>query len=185
MVAGSKSNAMLEPRIEKLTLNVGIGEGGEKLEKAIKVVEKLVGTKVMKTSTIKRIPDFGVRPGTVIGCKTTIRGEKAVEFLKRAFEAIGNKLREEQFDDTGNFSFGIKEHIDVPGVKYDPTLGVIGMDICVTVERRGYRVKKRRLKQTGVGRHHRLKAEDSIDFIRKKFGIAIESAASKASREEA
>lgn len=183
MAAGSKNNAMLEPRIEKLTLNVGIGEGGEKLEKAIKVVEKLVGAKVMKTSTIKRIPDFGVRPGTVIGCKTTLRGRKAEDFLKRAFEAVGNKLREEQFDDTGNFSFGIKEHIDVPGVKYDPTLGVIGMDVCVTMERRGYRVKKRRLGQTAVGRHHRLKAQDSVEFMRKKFGLTIESAASKAGEE--
>ncbi len=183
MAGNNNSNAMLVPRIEKLTLNVGVGEGGEKLEKTIKVMEKLVGTKVIKTTTIKRIPDFGVRPMTVIGCKTTLRGQKAFDFLKRALEAVGNKLKETQFDEAGNFSFGVKEHIDIPGVKYDPTLGVIGMDVCVTMERRGYRVKKRRLKQTAVGKNHRLKAQDSIEFIKKSFGIAVESAAVTAGEE--
>ncbi len=183
MAGSNNGNAMLVPRIEKLTLNVGVGEGGEKLEKTIKVMEKLVGTKVIKTTTIKRIPDFGVRPMTVIGCKTTLRGQKASDFLKRALEAVGNKLKETQFDEAGNFSFGVKEHIDIPGVKYDPTLGVIGMDVCVTMERRGYRVKKRRLKQTAVGRHHRLKAQDSMEFVKKSFGIAVESAAVTAGEE--
>lgn len=178
------TNTMLEPRIEKVTINVGVGEGGEKLEKAIKVMEKLVGGAVVKTMTFKRIPDFGIRPKTVIGCKSTLRGGRATEFLKRALEAVGNKLREGQFDENGNFSFGVKEHIDIPGVKYDPTFGVIGLDVCVTVERRGYRVKKRRLAQTPVGRRHRLKTEDSIAFMRDRFGVAVESEKTRGEEEQ-
>lgn len=178
-------NKMLEPRIEKVTLNVGVGEGGERLEKAIKVMEKLAGSRVVKTMTFKRIPDFGIRPKTVVGCKTTLRGQRALEFLKRALEAVGNRLREEQFDGTGNFSFGVKEHIDIPGVKYDPTLGVLGMDVCVSLERRGYRVKRRRLAQSSVGGRHRLKNKDSIAFVKEKFGIVVESAESRREKEEA
>lgn len=175
-------NAMLEPRIEKVTLNVGVGEGGEKLEKVVKIIEKLVGAnnKVVKTTTMKRIPDFGIRPGTLIGCKTTLRGPKAEEFLKRAFEALGNKLGRERFDENGNFSFGIKEHIDIPGVKYDPSLGVVGLDVCVTMERRGYRIKRRRLRKTSVGLRHRLGPEDSAAFVGKKFGVKVTSASSEA-----
>jgi len=123
------------------------------------------------TMSFKRIPDFGVRPKTNIGAKITLRGSDAETFLKRALEAIDRRLTERNFDNHGNFSFGIKEHIDIPGVKYDPTTGIIGMDVCVTLERPGYRIKRRRLGKAKVGKHHRLTKEDAIKFVCEKFGI--------------
>lgn len=164
-------NPMRQPRIEKVTVNIGIAEGGEKLAKAAGVIETITGKKSVNTMTFKRIPDFGIRPKMTIGAKVTLRGQAAEAFLKRALEAIDKRITERNFDKGGNFSFGIKEHIDIPGVKYDPTTGIIGMDVCATLERPGYRVKRRRLGKTAVGRHHKLTKEDGIKFITEKFGI--------------
>ena len=105
---------MREPRIEKVTINIGVGESGEKLEKAAALLEKLTGRKPVKTKTMKRIPAFGIRPKMFIGVKVTLRGREAEEFLKKAFEAVGNRIKASSFDPLGNFSFGIKEYIDIP-----------------------------------------------------------------------
>lgn len=147
----------------------------EKLENAAKIIEKITGKKATKTLTMKRIPDFGIRPMELIGCKLTLRGKEAEDFLKRAFTAAENKINEWQFDENGNFSFGVKEHIDLPGVKYEPALGIIGMDVCVTVGRRGYRVKRRRMKQAKIGAKHRLGRNESIDFVKNKFNVKVVS----------
>jgi len=166
-------NPMRQPRIQKVTLNVGLGGGGEKLENAISIVESLCGRKPVKTMTYKRIPDFGIRPKMIVGCKVTLRGKEAETFLRRAFETLENKINEGIFDSRGNFAFGIKEHIDIPGVKYDPTKGIIGMDVCVTLERPGYRVARRRLQKKAVPTRHMLSADDSRKFISEKFNVQI------------
>ncbi len=170
----AKTNPMQQVAIEKVTINVGVGEGGAKLENAINVLKKVVGRTPVKTMTTKRIPDFGVRPNTVIGCKLTLRGEAAEKFLKRALAAAENTVRETSFDNEGNFAFGIKEYIDLPDVKYDPSLGIIGMDVCVTLKRPGYRVKWRRMRPAKVGLHHRVSREDAMEFA-KRFGAKISS----------
>lgn len=166
-------NPMRKIKIDKITLNVGAGEGGAKLENAINVLKKIIGKSPVKTTTFKRIPDFGVRPLTVIGCKLTLRGKDAENFLKRALHAVEHTLSERNFDTMGNFSFGVKEHIDLPDVKYDPTLGIIGMDVCVTMKRPGYRVKMRRLKTTKVGKSHRIGKAETIAFMKKEFSVKI------------
>lgn len=175
--AGKKSeNPMRQVRIDKVTINVGAGEGGAKLENAINVLKKIIGKTPVKTTTFKRIPDFGVRPATVIGCKVTLRGEDAEKFVKRAFLALENTISESNFDSTGNFSFGIKEHIDLPDVKYDPTLGIIGMDVSVTLKRPGYRVKIRRAKPAKIGKLHAVTKEDAVAFTKKTFGVKVTTA---------
>jgi len=166
-------NPMRVPRIEKVTINVGIGAGGEKLENAIQILKSLTGKTAVKTITMKRIPDFGIRPKMVVGDKITLRRDEAKAFLNRALDAVSRTIKPRQFDDYGNFSFGIKEHIDIPGVKYDPNLGVIGMDVCVTMERPGYRVRKRRLKKVPVGKGHLLKKEETMEFAKKNFGVRM------------
>ncbi|MFH0961997.1 MAG: 50S ribosomal protein L5 [archaeon] len=171
--SGTKENPMRQIRVDKVTLNVGAGEGGAKLENAINVLKKILGKNPVKTMTSKRIPDFGVRPGTVIGCKVTLRGADAEAFLNRAFSAVEKTLSARNFDSSGNFSFGIKEHIDLPDVKYDPTLGIIGMDVCVTLKRPGYRVKMRRAKPAKIGKNHLVTKDDAISFAKAKFGIVL------------
>lgn len=168
-----EANPMREILVDKVTINVGAGEGGAKLENAVNVLKKIIGKEPVKTMTYKRIPDFGVRPGTVVGCKLTLRGAEAEKFLKRAVAAVENTLAKSNFDESGNFSFGIKEHIDLPDVKYDPTLGIIGMDVCVTLKRRGYRVKMRRIKPAHVGKRHRIGKEEAVAFARKLLGIKL------------
>ncbi len=165
---------MREPVIEKVTVNIGVGEAGEKVEKALRLLEIVTGKKPVRTKTMKRIPAFGIRPKQFIGGKVTLRGNDAVEFLKRAFGAVGNRLKASWFDELGNFSFGIREYIDIPGMRYEPDIGIFGMDVCVTVGRKGYRVKRRRIARAKVGRSHLLTRQESIEFIKKKFGVEVE-----------
>ncbi len=164
---------MREPVIEKVTINIGVGEAGERVEKAVALLEKLTGKKPVKTKTMKRIPAFGIRPRQFIGAKVTLRGKEAEEFLKKAFEAVGNKIKASNFDELGNFAFGIAEYIDIPGMKYDPDIGIFGMDVCVSMGRKGYRVKRRRIKRSRVGKKHLLTKEEAIEFIKEKFGVEV------------
>ncbi len=163
---------MRKIRIEKVVLNIGIGESGEKLEKAKNLLEQLTGKKAILTKT-KRRTTFGVSKGREIGTKVTLRKDEATEILKRLLATKDNKLSPRCFDKNGNFSFGIHEHIDIPGVKYDPKIGILGMDVCVTLERPGFRVKKKRISKP-VGKKHRISKEEAMEFIKKNFGITIE-----------
>jgi len=168
-----KENPMLKPRIEKVTVNVSVGKSGEPLEKAIKILEELTGQKTCTRRARKTIRDFGIRRGEPIACLVTLRKEKSEGFLNRAFQAVGNRIPKSSFDQLGNFSFGIKEHIDIPRTKYVPELGIIGMDITVTMERPGYRVKRRRRAKSKIGSNHLLTAEESMLFTKEKFGVEI------------
>ena len=167
------TNLMLKPRIEKVVVNMSVGKSGEPLEKASKVLEQLTGQKPGLRKAKKTIRDFGVRKGESIACMVTLRKEEAKEFLKRVFPAIENRLSKENFDQLGNFSFGIKEHIDIPGTKYIPELGIHGMDVSVSLSRLGQRVKRRHRVKSRVGVKHKLSPEEGIAFVKEEFGIEV------------
>ena len=160
-------------KVEKLTLNIGTGEPGDKLEKAKKLLNAISGMKSVATSTNKRIPTWKVRPGLQIGAKVTVRGEKAKALLKRLLPGVENALPDTKFDSNGNFSFGIKEYLDVPDLKYDPEIGVIGFEIAVTLQRAGFRIKRRGLKKKKLPKNHRITKEEAIEFLKKEFGVKI------------
>lgn len=166
-------NLMREIKIEKITLNIGAGEAGEKLNKAKKILEKITNSKALETITMKRIPSWGIRPKLPIGCKVTLRGKRAEEVLLRLLKAIDNKIDEKKFDNAGNFSFGIPEYIDIPGVEYDPSIGIIGLEVAITLERPGYRIKRRRIKNKKISFNHLIKKEEAVDFIKNKFNVEI------------
>lgn len=168
-----QKNPMLRPRIEKVVVNCSVGKSGEPLEKAMKIIEEITGQKPCFRRAKKTIRDFGIRRKEPIACLVTLRGERALEFLKRALEAVDNKIPASSFDKFGNFSFGIREHIDIPGTRYSPDLGIIGMDVCVSLCRPGYRVKYRRRSRSRVGSKHRLTAEEAMAFLREEFGVEI------------
>lgn len=170
---GWNENAMLKPRIEKVTVNMSVGKSGEPLEKAAKVLEKLTGQRPCKRKAKQTIRDFGIRRGEPIACLVTLRGEKAKNFLKKAFQAGDNKLSRHCFDRYGNFSFGIREHIEIPGTKYEPELGIYGMDVSVTLGRPGYRVKRRRHARSKIGSGHLLTRREATMFIEDEFGVEI------------
>lgn len=105
--------------------------------------------------------------------KTTLRGQEAMEFLKKVLQALENRLKDSQFDSSGNFSFGIHEYINIPGIKYDPDVGILGMDVAVTLERPGFRVRKRRLRPGKIGKSHLIKKEEAIEWARKNLGVEV------------
>ncbi|MCS7120611.1 MAG: 50S ribosomal protein L5 [Nitrososphaerota archaeon] len=172
-VEAMQSNPMLKPRIDKVVVNVSVGKSGEPLEKAMKIIQELTEQKPCIRKAKKTIRDFGIRKNEPIACIVTLRGQKATSFLKKAFSAVDNKIRGECIDKLGNLSFGIKEHIDIPGVKYNPELGIIGMDICISLSRPGYRVKWRRRAKSKVGKDHLLTPEETISFLKEEFGVEI------------
>ncbi len=165
---------MRRPRLAKVTVNISVGAATERLRGAMKVIEMITGQKPVPRRAKRTIRDFGIRKGENIAAMVTLRGEKAVEFLKKAFEAIGYKLKASSFDEYGNVAFGIKEHIQIPGVKYDPEIGVYGMDVAITFERPGYRVlRRRRARKKHIPRRHRVTREEAMLYLHKEFGVEI------------
>ena len=168
-----QTTPILKPKIRKVTVNMSVGQSGEPLEKASKVLEQLTGQRPVKRKARQTIRDFGIRKGEPISCVVTLRKEKAVEFLKKAMQAVDNKISKNCFDNNGNFSFGIKEHIEIPGTKYMPELGIFGMDISVTLGRAGYCIKERRRIKSKIGASHLLTPEEAIVFIKDTIGVEI------------
>lgn len=162
---------MKEIKIEKLTLNIGTGKPGPELEKALKLLNTISGKKPVETKTKKRIPTWGVRPGLVIGCKVTLRGKKAEELLETLFQAVDHKLNLRKIDTHGNLSFGIKEYLDIPGVEYDISVGIIGLDVAITLKRPGYRIKHRKIKTKSIGNKHKITKEESQAFFEEKYKV--------------
>src|SRR5512136_2587703 len=162
---------MLKPKIEKVVVNLNVGKSGEPLEKANKVLKEITGQTPVKRKAKKTIRDFGIREGESIAVVVTLRKQKAIDFLKKVLPVVDNKVSKSSFDIHGNFAFGLKEHIEIPGVKYDPDVGIFGMDICVTINRPGDRVRDRRRHKAKVGKKQVLTPEESIFFTRQLLGV--------------
>ena len=164
---------MLKPRIEKVVVNLNVGKSGEPLEKASKVLKELTDQTPIKKKAKKTVRDFGIRQGEPIACVVTLRKQKAIDFLKKVLPVIENKILRSSFDKQGNFSFGLKEHIEIAGVKYDPDVGIFGMDVCVSMSRPGYRVKNRRKRKASLGPKHVLTPEEAVVFVKQTLGVEI------------
>ena len=168
------SDKMREIKVEKVTLNIGTGEPGDKLEKAMKLLHNISDMKPIITKSKSRIPSWDIRPGLEIACKVTLRKEKAEQVLVRLLKAIDNNVPESKFDNYGNFSFGIKEYIDIQDLEYEPDIGIIGLEAAVTLERPGYRIKRRRLMARKIPQAHRISKQEAIDFMISNFRIKLE-----------
>jgi large subunit ribosomal protein L5 len=166
-----ENNPMRTIRVEKLTLNIGTGKEQTMLEKAEKLLTQITGIPPVRTVTQKRIAAWGLRPGLPIGCKITLRKEQAIAMIPRLLAAVDMKLSENNFDENGNVSFGIKEYIDIKDAKYDPEIGVIGLQCSVTLERSGFRIKKRKLLKKSVPLNHRIPRTESMEFMKQKFSV--------------
>lgn len=166
-------NPMQKPHIAKIVVNISVGESGEPLQRAVQILEQLTGHKSCQRKAKTSVRDWGIRKGEPIACITTLRGQTATDFLRRALDTVSNRLPKSKFDVNGNFSFGIKEHIEIPGVKYDPGLGIIGMDVCITIEMPGYCVKRRHKSKAKVGRRQRATPEEAMEYVKELFGVEI------------
>jgi large subunit ribosomal protein L5 len=164
---------MREPRIAKVVLNIGVGEGGEKLIKAEKVLQLLTNRKPIRTLAKVTNREWNLKPGMPIGCKVTLRGNKAIEFLKSALWVRDNKLARSSFDNYGNFSLGIPDYTDFPGMKYNPAIGIFGLDISIKLVKPGTRVELRRRAASKIPVKYKVTAEEAINYIKTKFGVEI------------
>ena len=164
-------NPMNEVIISKATINIGVGEASEKLSRAINLLEDMFGQKPVKTFSKVTNPEFGIRKRQPIACKVTLRGEKAVYAIKTVLSGINNNIKSTQFDDIGNLSFGIAEHIDIPGVKYDPEVGIFGMNVSVTFEKPGYRINKRKIQNKRIPKRHRISKEETMKYMVDHFNV--------------
>ena len=159
--------------LDKVVLNMGLGKSGDVISIAKVALEQISEKKPSTRNAKEAHRDWGVRKGEPIGVAVTIRGDDATALLKRLLESKGNTVNGKSFDNFGNFSFGINEHIDIPGVKYDPQVGILGLGISITLSRPGYGIRTRSKHKARVGKKHIIKSQEAKDYLTKEFGVTV------------
>ncbi len=167
------TNAMLDIKVDKIVVHMCVGDNVGKLQNAKEILLRLTNMKPVETKAKSRLPKWGIKPGLAIGAKVTLRGKIAEEVLARVFKAYKNQIKSRCFDKNGNFALGVKEYIDIAGMKYDPKLGLLGFDVMVNLKRKGYRVKDRMLFRSNVGGKHRVNKDQAIDYVNKTYGVDV------------
>jgi large subunit ribosomal protein L5 len=160
--------------VDKVVINVGVGKSGEPIEKAKNALLELTSHQPAVRGAKKTVRDFGIHKGEPIGVVVTMRRGRAIEFLKRVIAAKRNVLKASSFDNFGNISLGIHEHIDIPGTKYNPDIGIFGMDINVVLSRPGYRIARKSRKSSKIGKTHRINRDEAIEFFKQEYGVKVE-----------
>lgn len=152
-------NVMQVPRIERIVINVGMGEAIQNvklLDAAVKEISLITGQRPVITRAKKSIANFKLREGMPIGCMVTLRGEKMYEFLNRFLNAVLPRIRDfkgvsgKSFDGRGNYSIGLKEQLIFPEINYDEIQGIHGMDITIVTTARTNEEGKALLKLMGM-----------------------------------
>ena len=167
------NNIMRTPIVEKVTVHMGVGESGQHLVNAEEILKSITGQGVVRCFAKRTLPAFAIKKNEPIGCKVTLRGQRAQGFLEIALGIVEKTLDKSQFDSLGNVSFGIEEHTDFPGMRYDPNIGVFGMDVTVVIKRPGERICKRRIATRKIPTDHRVTVEDAIAFLNGSYGVEV------------
>ena len=166
-------STMRDLHVEKVVVNIGVGEAGERLAKAEKVLEMVTKQKPVETlsKTVNR--DLGIREGMPLGCKVTLRGDAAIDFVKQALTIREMRVPEYSFDPEGNMSFGITDYTDFEGMKYDPEIGIFGMDVNVVLRRTGNRITQRALLRRRIPKGHRVQRDEAIQYMKDNFNVKV------------
>jgi large subunit ribosomal protein L5 len=169
--SGADFHEMREPRVEKVVVHMGVGQGGRELQEGEEILAEIAGQSPVRTVAQNTVGEFEIREGDPIGAKVTLRAEDAEEFLETALPLT--ELSASQFDDTGNFSFGVEEHTDFPSQEYDPQIGIYGLDVTVNLVRPGYRVAKRDKASRSIPSSHRLDTDDAVAFVESTYDVEV------------
>eukprot|EP01034_Spumella_vulgaris_P043906 gene43906-54557_t len=164
MSADKSKNVNKQLKIDKLIINCCVGESGDRLTRAAKVLEQLTDKKPVYSKARYTVRTFGIRRNEKIAVHVTVRGFKANEILDRGLKVKEYELKKKNFSSTGCFGFGITEHIDL-GLKYDPATGIFGMDFYIVMIRNGYRVARRKIRPGRIGTKHRVTKADTIEWF--------------------
>jgi len=173
VVEEKKENPMMQIVLDKVTLNIGIGASEDRYENASAILQRLTNHKPTMAKAKARKPEFGIKKDQVIGAYVTLRKKDAEEMLKEAFDAVDNKIKRSAI--AGNsINFGVNEYIYFSGIKYDPKIGMLGLNINATFTRKGKRVEERRRKRGKMSnRHKTIKPEELEKYISQKYGVKI------------
>jgi len=167
------AHSMQMPFIDKVVVNIGVGKAGEELQKAMEVLRSLTTQTPVIIKAKKNVKEWNVRRGQSIATKVTLRQKAAEDFIKRCLDVFDNRILRKSFDNHGNVSWGVDEHIKVPGVKYDPEVGIFGFSVSVKVIRPGFRVKTQKKFKRKIGQNHYVKREEAMFFFQNKFNAEI------------
>jgi len=160
--------------IDKLVVNCCVGESGDRLTRAARVLQELTDQEPGFGLARLTVRTFSIRRNEKISAYVTVRGPKAEEILHKGLQVKEFELPGKNFSDNGNFGFGIQEHIDL-GLKYDPSIGIYGMDFYIVLARPGFRVARRKHKAGRIGNKHKISKEDAQKWFVTKFGGHITS----------
>jgi large subunit ribosomal protein L5 len=166
-------NPMQQVVVDKVVVHMGVGEAGDKLVKAEDILKTITGQSTVRTIARNTVPAFGIRKGAPIGCKVTLRGNNAIKFLETSLKLVDVEIVRRQFDQQGNFGFGIDEHTDFPGMSYDPKIGIFGMDVNVALKKPGARIARRTIAQRKVPHCQVVKPDEAVSFITQRFGVEV------------
>jgi len=165
-------NLMKKISITKVVLNMGIGKSGDPIEIGKKALEQITGKKPNSRNAKKTLRDWGVWKGEPIGVAVTVRGDDATKLLKKLLVTKDNQIKDRAYDNEGNLSFGIREHIDIPGIIYDPKIGILGLEVSISLARPGFNIRFNKNKAK-IGKNHRITKNDAIKFLTEEFGVKV------------
>jgi large subunit ribosomal protein L5 len=169
-----QQNPMKKIRVAKVVANIGLGKSGEAIERGKRVLEQVTGQTPAQTRAKRSVRDFGIHKGEPIGVVVTVRGDETTALIEKLLTAREKKLRESCFDPRGSVSFGIKEHIEIPGIRYDPAIGILGMNVSILLERPGFAVSRRSRRTARVGKAHLVSKEEAIQYFKDNFGVEVQ-----------
>jgi large subunit ribosomal protein L5 len=169
-----QENPMRRIRVAKVVVNIGLGKSGEAIERGKKVLQQITGQAPAQTRAKKSVRDFGIHKGEPIGVVVTVRGDGTTPLIEKLLTAREKKLQDSCFDPRGSVSFGIKEHIEIPGIRYDPAIGILGMNVSILLERPGFSITKRNRRTSRVGKAHLVTKEEAVQFFKDNFGVTVQ-----------
>jgi large subunit ribosomal protein L5 len=167
----NQKNPMQEIMIDKVIINIGTGNSEDAQANAKSLLEIITGKKPTDSLSKTRNPSFKISKGQKIGAFVTVRKKEAPLLLKRLFESVNYTINPASIT-PNSMSFGIKEYIDIPNVKYNPKIGMMGMHVNIAFKRKGQRVKIRKIKNNKISKGHGIISKEEIEnYLKKEFNV--------------